>query len=313
MTIVQQQASRPARAGVPSKSRTHAAAAIAVVLALTGLASGCTRTANDAGATPAASTEGTASSSETGAPGSTKETGQTGDADTKISPLGQTYDGNNIIEILGLTYAGDDPNQAATERQGNEIDTINDNIKSTLDSALNSTSGGDSWAEVRSYPFTSADYLQIVTTSVTYPSYGTEGDVYSWVFDRHTNAWIQPDSVYAEAGLTGDSLKKAVSAAFVPNSPTESVATVEPSAFRYVPGANGWHPEFLIKVTVANQGAEPWDGLYSYTPADAGGKPLTKLNATCLFDPAEMDTMDPPLMYARGACTATGTGESTGS
>jgi hypothetical protein len=295
MTIIHQQASGLVPAGGTGRTRARVAAAIAAFIALAGLISGCSGAADDAGRTPAAPTQGAASSTNTG---------------TKISPLEQKYEGDSIVEILGLNNSSEDPGPGAAV--GGEIDAINGNIRATLQGALDKTSGSDSWADIRSYPFTSADYLQIVTTSVIYPTYGTEGDVFSWVFARNTNTWIKPEGVYAEAGLAGDALVKAVSEAFVPDSPAESVAAVEPSAFRYVHGDDGWFPEFLIKVTVANQGAEPWDGLYSYRPDAADGQTLTKLNASCLFDQAEMDVMDPPLMYAQGSCEGAGAGQNMG-
>ncbi|MDR1293775.1 MAG: hypothetical protein LBK59_02260 [Bifidobacteriaceae bacterium] len=289
-----------------SSTRVEVAMAIAWALAIVGLGSGCAGTAGDVAGPPAASAEGTSSSADAESPEPTAGAGQIDNADTVISVREQVDDGGDIIEILELTYDAEHPSLAATEGHNPEIDAINDDIESTVYGAIGTISGSDSWADVRAYPFTSEDYLQIVTTAIAYPTYGTEGELFSWVFDRHTNTWIRPEGVFAEAGLTPDALTEAVSAAFVPDSPAESVERVEPSGFRYVQGVDGWIPEFLIKVTVANTEAEPWDGLFSYQGADATGQPLTKLNAECLFDPAEMDTMDPPLMYARDGAEGAG-------
>ena len=43
------------------------------------------------------------------------------------------------------------------------------------------------WIEIKSYPFTYGDYLQIVTTSVVYPIYGTHGEMTSYNFSRKEN------------------------------------------------------------------------------------------------------------------------------
>jgi hypothetical protein len=284
---------------------------VAAVLAAGGLSAGCAGTPDGGGNPPpagaGAATQAPPSFADAAADAAANQIDNTA---TGIVPREQVYDGGHIIEVLQLAYDGQQPALAATDGRNPVIDEINDNIEATVYGDYDTASGPDSWADIRSYPFTSAEYLQIVTTGIVYPTYGTEGNVQSWVFDRQANVWVQPEQVYAEAGLVGDALTEAVTAAFVPDSDAESVSGVEPSGFRYVQGPDGWIPEFLLKITVANAQAEPWDGLFAYQPADAAGPALIKLNAECLFDPADMDTMDRPLMYARGggAEDAEGTG-----
>jgi hypothetical protein len=126
--------------------------------------------------------------------------------------------------------------------------------------------------------------------------------LFSWVFDRRANDWIQPEDVYADAGLGGSALLDAVTAAFAEDGDDGSVIDAEPSGFVYVRRSDGWAPLFLLTVAGVDEEGGAWSEFFSYQLLDQSGDPatpsLTKLNRGLLFDPAVPDVMDPPLLYA---------------
>ncbi|MDR1427316.1 MAG: hypothetical protein LBJ08_06120 [Bifidobacteriaceae bacterium] len=297
----------PTRANPVPRSRARrprGPAALLAAVAVAALAAGC------------AGTEGSGTAGEVGTPtapppsAKATQTGSARDASpqvdntaTAIEVLEQSYESNDIVEILWLTYDGQQPALEEAGWKNPEIEAINRDIQQTvfLPAQQREPADGD-WVDrlidIRSYPFTSEDYLQIVTTSVAYPNNGSVGALYSWVFDRRANAWVPPESAYGEAGLSGDALREAVAAAFVPVADGDSVVDVEPSGFVFVQGGDGWVPRFLVTVRGVDGAGTAWDAFFSYQPTNPSGRTLTRLNSSLLFDPAEPDATDPPLMYA---------------
>jgi hypothetical protein len=210
-----------------------------------------------------------------------------GGTDAKIAVMTQEYEGDNIAEILKIEYEGENP----------EISAINSDISQEIYQRYSDfkTGGeqGDSWMETRAYPFTGDDYLQIVMTQVEYPIYGTDGEIWSYNFDRRENARVLLADVMNGLELTEDALTQRVKELYAPESPSQSVGAVSARGFLILPGGQ---TQLLLRVTVENSEAEPWDSFYGFSPQTGE---LLPLNKECLFAPEEMDRMDPPLSYDR--------------
>jgi hypothetical protein len=220
--------------------------------------------------------------------------------DFQIQEYGDGQYGDGPVEVPMFSYDGAQPAFDATDHKNPTLEEINLSIREELIDPLNAIPDeSDDWMEIRSYPFTSQDYLQVVSTMSVYPNYADDGDVFSWVFHRQTNEWIQAEDVYASAGLTGDALLVAVRDTFKPENEGETVTSVEPAAFMYhIDSAGTIVPVFLLEIVVDNPDSEPWRGLFGYAQVNDEAV-LEHFDRGALFDPSEPDETDPPLAYAR--------------
>jgi hypothetical protein len=220
----------------------------------------------------------------------------------QVQEYGDGEYGPGPVEIPMFTYDGGQPAFDATDHKNPALEAINLSIRNELLDPLNASAGSeDQWMEIRAYPFTSPEYLQVICTMATFPNYGDDGEVFSWVFDREANQWVEPEDVYAAAGLTGDALLVAVREAFEPENDGESVVSVEPAAFMYYPDSSAATvPVFLVEAKIDNPEGDPWRGLFGYATVN-DETILEHLDPAELFDPSEPDQTDPPLAYARGA------------
>jgi hypothetical protein len=203
----------------------------------------------------------------------------------------QEYKGDSIAEIPYFNYDGS---------KNPTIDSMNSlvvhGIGKTYDDFINSDHGYN-WIEIKSYPFTSDDYIQVVVTHIVYPTYGTDGNLFSINYDKNTNSFITTSVAMDQLGMTQDQLLHNVGDLFKPDSSRESIQDVKLAGFLYVKGKSEEIIELLLEITVDNLDANTWKSFYSYIPEY---NELTKMmNTECLFDPYDMDQMDPPLTYQK--------------
>jgi hypothetical protein len=220
---------------------------------------------------------------------------------SKIGVMTQEYVGNNIAEILMINYNGAQPALARYGGRNPEIESFNNAIKFGIQQRYNefmSKQQDRDWIEIKSYPFSTAEHLQIVTTAATYPSYGSDGDIASYNFNKKENRFMALADVMKELGLDQHKLVKKVKELYVPKNPSQSVEKVTATGFLVRSAPSGPLTQLLLEVVIHNSASEPWKHFFSYTPAL---NELFKLNADCLFDPNDMDRMDPPLVYQRQA------------
>ncbi|MDR1914911.1 MAG: hypothetical protein LBQ68_10595 [Clostridiales bacterium] len=198
----------------------------------------------------------------------------------------QEYEGSNIAEIPKIEYGGDNIP---------EIDYINDSIKNGLQEIYNGFKSGnstDEWVEIRSYPFTSDDYLQVVVTTNFFPSYGTDGDLFSINYDRKNNHQLTITEAFNATGITFENLKDKVSEVYEPENEGDRMEEVNATSFVIKDGEY----ILLVEIYVFNESGEPYKAFYSFDPVNGV---LTRLDKDRLFDPSELDQTDPPLKYAQ--------------
>ena len=148
------------------------------------------------------------------------------------------------------------------------------------------------WVEIKTYPFSSADYLQVVITYTILPNYGDNTKIFSYVYDIELDSYV---TVSESLGYNGFDSEEMI--AYIIRHTEDlniglSPVNVELAALRYFGGL----VEFLTSVEFIN----PEDGTsyfeyYSYIPGS--DYELNQLDSRILFDPYDMDEMVPALSY----------------
>ncbi len=257
---------------------------IAVILALT-LTASCGAETGDSGAEEQTQTPE--------APPSAEPSDET--SAVRIGFITQEYDGDNIAEIPYFEYDG---------AQNPELDSINRSFNQGLqmmyEDFMADRDEEVEWIEIRSYPFTSENCLQVVVTWCNYPTYGTDGHMESVNYDIKNNKWLTLADTLAGLGLSEpDKLLSEVSSHFKPDSPGQSVGAADATGFLIREDGT---VDLLLEITVVPSdtdyaaGADSWKCFYLFTPKSGE---LRALGGRTLFDPSEPDQMDPPLSYQK--------------
>jgi hypothetical protein len=217
---------------------------------------------------------------------------------TAIQMAANERSGQNIGEIAMIAYDSHSPALASNGGKNPEIEKINDAIRNGALRRYNAfrAKNGNGWVEAKSYPFTSERYLQIVMTYVEHPSRGSDGEIFSYNFDKQENLAISLETVLKEQGLDGEGafLKKAKSL-FRPQAKGLKMAFAVPKGFLVPKG--GGAAEILFEGTLAKAGESPW--VHFFCMSLAKGE-VRQLNSEILFPPQEMDRTSPPLFYEAG-------------
>jgi hypothetical protein len=204
-----------------------------------------------------------------------------------ISFMTQEYVGNNIAEIPYFEYA---------PAENSEIDSINRSLVQGIQQKYDNfmaTTDENSWIEIKSYPFSSDNYLQVVITDTTFPNYGLSDTMFSLNYNRNTGKIVTVDDILNEYNLSQDNVNYQVGQLFIPSVSDELIENVELSGFLIYENADPGL-ELLLTITTTTSSSEPLTTFYSYIPQLSE---LIQLNSFCLFDPYDMDQMDPPLYY----------------
>ncbi|MDR1538169.1 MAG: hypothetical protein LBU32_09290 [Clostridiales bacterium] len=214
--------------------------------------------------------------------------------ETCIGMTTQEYTGGSIAEIPIITYDGQ---QAALEEynwKNPDIESINDMLKNGIQQEYNefiTTADPDiETIEIRSYPFTTDDMLQVVVTHIQYPIYGTDGELFTINFDKVNNLAVYAEDIMAERNLTEADIAASAAELFEPESAGATISNVAVKGFLIIDEA----VSFLLEANVDYLQAETWTHFFSFSP-DNGR--LVQLNAERLFDPEFLDEFDPPLSY----------------
>lgn len=217
----------------------------------------------------------------------------------QLTPMIQEYDNGNIVEILAISYDGGQPALEQYGWKNPEIESFNLTVRSGIQQQyfdFTDQNNGESRMEIRSYPFTDERYLQVVTTAAVYPSYGTDGELYSYNFDKQVNRFLSINDALEEMGITEDTAAQSIrekADALLAQQSGMTAGDVTLNGFLYVSSPDGRLTQFLASVDVVTDG-DAWKTFFAYTP---DLDELIQLNSQCLFDPSEMDQMDPPLSY----------------
>ena len=220
------------------------------------------------------------------------------EASPRIVAATQKYYAQNIVEILELKDSA----------KNSEIDAFNNAVRATVgefydayakQSAENPGYGETYWVEIRSYPFENENFLQVVTSYIEYPAYGTSGEIASFNYDRKNNRFITLADILREYGYTENSLAERVKEWWTPDEGFHSIADIKAKGFIIFEGSWGRDVQILLEVELdARPEADTWTYFYSFSLFDDKQElrnPLDQMTEDCLFDPISVVMMKPPL------------------
>lgn len=153
------------------------------------------------------------------------------------------------------------------------------------------------WCEVTAYPITTERYLNLALLENIYPCYGTDGDLYAWVYDRQERRSVTVEEALNLAGTTEDALREAVAdnlaSGELPLPLDEDSFSIR--GFRI--GEDGGVTFYLQGANVDGaQGMDPWLGLYTWNDGTLRRFQETYSTDVDTFVSAELvDVMDPSL------------------
>lgn len=101
--------------------------------------------------------------------------------------------GDSIIEIPEFVAPGDNP----------EIDSLNAKIyenHTKLYEEWKKTPNSVRGLEIKSHSFTNENYVQVVVTQLEFPTYGTQGNIFSYNYDSKNHKALTSDDVLPKYG-----------------------------------------------------------------------------------------------------------------
>ena len=151
---------------------------------------------------------------------------------------------------------------------------------------------GYRWAEIKSYPRTDGQYVQVALTKNYYPTYGTMGEVYSCCFDLEEQRVLMLQDFYDRFGVTQEGLADLFRQTV--GEPYEGDILVEfrPCAFLLLDDGG----ELYCRAFYENQESGNRDELYCYSTVTST---FQLLDGTRLTDASQLDEMSPPLSYGQ--------------
>ena len=153
------------------------------------------------------------------------------------------------------------------------------------------------WCEVAAFPVTTERYLNLALLENVYPCYGTDGDLYAWVYDRQERRSVTVEEALTLAGTTEDALREAVSEALAAG---ELSLPLDEDSFSIRGFCIGAEDDVTFYLQGANvdgaEGMDAWLGLYSWNGGTLRRYRETISSDVDTFVPAEaVDPMEPPL------------------
>ena len=153
------------------------------------------------------------------------------------------------------------------------------------------------WCEVAAFPVTTERYLNLALLENVYPSYGTDGDLYAWAYDRQESRSVTVEEALDLAGTTEDTLRDAVAEHLASG---ELSLPLDEASFSIRGFRIGAEDDVTFYLQGANvdgaEGMDPWLGLYTWNQGSLHRYQETISSDVDTFVPAELvDVMDPPL------------------
>lgn len=153
------------------------------------------------------------------------------------------------------------------------------------------------WCEVAAYPVTTERYLNLALLENVYPNYGTDGDLYAWVYDRQERRSVTVEEALDLAGITEGTLREAVAEALAAG---ELPLPLDEDSFSIRGFRIGEGDDVTFYLQGANvdgaEGMDPWLGLYTWNQGNLNRFQETYSTDVDTFVPAELvDVMGPPL------------------
>ena len=193
---------------------------------------------------------------------------------------------SRYYEIVEIPYFGT-LNWDDTSFQG-----LNERIMEELYSvAEEGRSDEVTWPDIRSYVMTDDTYMQAVSTAIIYPNYATDGEVYSYNYDKVNQREMTLEDGLKLAGVTEEELLKKVEAAYVPDYDASVYDHAELGGFRVKQDGT---VDFYLKLFIKNPEADDYDEIATYQMSD---DTLHIYDGEVLIPDSEIDVFAPPLTH----------------
>jgi hypothetical protein len=209
----------------------------------------------------------------------------------------QSYTDTEMLEVIELGTDNEEFSTAMTEMNAdikkNVLDEIERYEELLSDSNFNTdyyVGGINVWA----YSISDENYIQIYNTVFEYPTYGTAGELFGFVYDIAEDDYVTLDEFMERIGTTADDLTYEITEIYAASKPTDTVGGVYIKTFNLMKGPDGEYSYgFMFEMEVTPEGGDvPYKGFYMYTPFDGD---VWEMNSEQLFDPYSVDQYDPPL------------------
>jgi hypothetical protein len=182
-----------------------------------------------------------------------------------VAMQAQEYEGGNVVEVPQLIHLAGSGGASA-----GALDEVNAAITGFAGDYSKYVSGGDDgaeWIELKAYPIQNEKYIQVVMTRAVFPSYGTQGDVFSVCYDYQTDTIYSLDEAVNAEGLDLVNIEKGLEQVLDDAQKKLGIRTFAPVAFALSQTGN----VFFYKVTFN----PPADGTAGSAGAAGAGDTAT--------------------------------------
>ena len=139
------------------------------------------------------------------------------------------------------------------------------------------------WCEMTAWPTATERYLNLTVLVQEYPSYGTSGQVLSWVYDKETGSQVQMDDVLAMAETDTETITADIADWCSENNYLVTEDVLNWLTFRMTDEET---PQFMASAAIVPESlageTEPWSYFFTWTD----GK--VEYSAIAPFSPAEV-------------------------
>jgi hypothetical protein len=257
-----------------------------------------TTAATTTAATTTAATTTAAAKAETEAPASEETAGG------EIFPIvvSQVYEDIAMIEYLELSADFETFTPGMIEMNDAIYDEVAARInryEELLEESGNNTDNYIGGINVWGYSINDGNYIQIHNTVFEYPTYGTVGDLFGFVYDVKEDNYVTLDEFTETIGTTIDDLRNEISEIYASINPSNAIEDINIKTFNLMKGPDGEYSYgFMFEMEITPDGAEESrKDFYMYTPSDGD---VWEMNSDYLFDPYSVDQYEPPLHCQEG-------------
>lgn len=201
---------------------------------------------------------------------------------TKFDIAKQEYSEFRNVEIINIS----------SDNETDSIKSINNDIDQKITKIYDDViaeNNNDVGFDILVYPFADENYLQLVYTSLVFPNYATDGDIYSFNYNIKQDKYIKLDDIFSELNTTEDAIKSEIKPLYTPEYEGISLTDIDICGFLYKDN----DIILLLNLSIDSTIAEPCTLFYSYT---VNSKTLNKLDRANLFSPNDLVKFDPPIM-----------------
>jgi hypothetical protein len=207
------------------------------------------------------------------------------------------YSELEIVEVIELSAYGDTNLPGMTETNEAIYEDVISRVEryeGMIAESENNTEYYIGGIDVFAYSFTDENYIQIYNTIFEYPTYGTAGDLFGFVYDIQNDDYITLDEFLAGYDIIAEDLAASLKELYTEQNPTDETDGVFIKTFNLSMGPDGEYvPTVLFEMEVTPEtGDEPYKGFYLYSPIDGD---IMEMNSDQLFDPYSVDQYEEPL------------------